>query len=399
MMTFAAARRAVAPVLVSLLLAACGAGPEKVGLLKELDTLRSREYTQVIRADAAQESDPNIQKLRQSANTLIKNSDTYYEQAMEAWDSGDQQTTDIFAEIGLIYYRAAENYARSADARVRLNEANQRYQEQLSRKNDYQRRLQAEQELVTLLETIQTLFERNEELRRSLATIEEQARAESRAIYALQEARIKQTEAEGLKAPDFARAQFAEAQNLLAQAQTFYNDEKFEETYQTALQAQQAFKTAADAARPRFSEEQDRLLRDTESQSIYERGQREFGAASAFVDARGIVIVVSGIFDGRTAGLSDAGRQQVDKVVALAREFRNHAIVIEGHTDDRGSDQSNQALSQTRANSVQDYFLQRSVASSRVSVQAFGESKPRFDNQQPAEREKNNRVEIIFRGR
>ena len=153
------------------------------------------------------------------------------------------------------------------------------------------------------------------------------------------------------------------------------------------------------SSRAQWTEEQDKLLRNTESQAIYERAQKEFGVRNAFIDARGIVVVTSGIFEGRSSGLSNSGRTLLDKVVDIAKQFKNHSIVIEGHTDDRGDDASNQSLSQARANAVQDYFLQRALATARLSVQAFGESKPRFQGQQAAERDKNNRVEIIFRGK
>lgn len=391
--------RLALPFVVSFTFAACGGARVKTGDLAELETLRGREYAAEIRKPAADEPDANLKKLRQSANDLVKQSDAYYSLALDSFDERDPANTDANAKIALMYFRAAENYARSADARIRLNQANQRYQEQLSRRNDYQKRLQSEQELVTLLETIQTLFKRNEELRRSLDSFEERAKSESRSIYALQEARIKKTEAEGLKAPDFSGAKFNEAMNLLARAETLYNDDKFDDAYQVALQAQESFKNASDLSRSRWTEEQDKLLRNTESQAIYERAQKEFGVRSAFIDARGIVVVTSGIFDGRSSGLSDDGRALLDKVIEIAKQFKNHSVVIEGHTDDRGDDTSNQSLSQARANAVQDYFLQRALATGRLTVQSFGESKPRFDNQQPAEREKNNRVEIIFRGK
>lgn len=391
--------RLALPAALSLTILACGGPRPKTGDLAELETLRAREYSAEIRKPAADEPDANLKKLRQSANDLVKQSDAFYERALESFDERDPVNTDARGKIALMYYRAAENYARSADARVRLNQANQRYQEQLFRRNDYQKRLQSEQELVTLLETIQTLFKRNEELRRSLDSFEERAKSESRSIYALQEARIKKTEAEGLKAPDFAGGKFNEAMNLLARAETLYNDDKYDDAYQVALQAQEAFKNASDQSRSQWTEEQDKLLRNTESQAIYERAQKEFGVRSAFVDARGIVVVTSGIFEGRSSGLSDDGRALLDKVIEIAKQFKNHSIVIEGHTDDRGDDASNQSLSQARANSVQDYFLQRALATGRLGVQAFGESKPRFDNQQPSERDKNNRVEIIFRGK
>jgi peptidoglycan-associated lipoprotein len=52
-------------------------------------------------------------------------------------------------------------------------------------------------------------------------------------------------------------------------------------------------------------------------------------------------------------------------------------ITIEGHTDERGSEEYNLALGERRANSVRRYLVDLGVPSSRLTVVSFGESKPR----------------------
>jgi peptidoglycan-associated lipoprotein len=52
-------------------------------------------------------------------------------------------------------------------------------------------------------------------------------------------------------------------------------------------------------------------------------------------------------------------------------------ITVEGHTDERGSEEYNLALGERRANSVRRYLTDLGVPSARLSVVSFGESKPR----------------------
>jgi peptidoglycan-associated lipoprotein len=52
-------------------------------------------------------------------------------------------------------------------------------------------------------------------------------------------------------------------------------------------------------------------------------------------------------------------------------------VTIEGHCDERGSEEYNLALGERRANSVRRYLVDLGVASTRLSVVSFGESKPR----------------------
>jgi outer membrane protein OmpA-like peptidoglycan-associated protein len=72
------------------------------------------------------------------------------------------------------------------------------------------------------------------------------------------------------------------------------------------------------------------------------------------------------------------------------------AVNIEGHTDDRGSDEHNVDLSQRRATAVAAFLTKNGVPNGSVYTQAFGESRPRVPNTDEENRAKNRRVEIVL---
>jgi len=51
-------------------------------------------------------------------------------------------------------------------------------------------------------------------------------------------------------------------------------------------------------------------------------------------------------------------------------------VVVEGHCDERGSEEYNLALGERRANSVKQYLIDSGVPASRLDTVSFGESKP-----------------------
>ena len=72
-------------------------------------------------------------------------------------------------------------------------------------------------------------------------------------------------------------------------------------------------------------------------------------------------------------------------------------VVVEGHTDSVGSDDLNNKLSQSRAQSVTDYLASAGVKPERVkAVRGFGKSKPIATNDTAAGRQMNRRVEVVI---
>lgn len=71
-------------------------------------------------------------------------------------------------------------------------------------------------------------------------------------------------------------------------------------------------------------------------------------------------------------------------------------ILIEGHTDNIGSDRSNLILSDKRAKAVKDYLVRKGVEPNRISTKGFGKSKPITTNATEFGRRLNRRTEIII---
>ncbi len=71
-------------------------------------------------------------------------------------------------------------------------------------------------------------------------------------------------------------------------------------------------------------------------------------------------------------------------------------ILVEGHTDSVGNEYYNQRLSEDRAQSIIDYLTRvHGIETDRLSMQAFGESRPLESNASEAGRAKNRRVEFV----
>jgi outer membrane protein OmpA-like peptidoglycan-associated protein len=71
-------------------------------------------------------------------------------------------------------------------------------------------------------------------------------------------------------------------------------------------------------------------------------------------------------------------------------------MVIEGHTDDRGSAEFNRTLSQARAESVKSYLVSKGVEPSRLDAKGFGPDRPIASNQTAEGRAVNRRVDFII---
>jgi len=101
---------------------------------------------------------------------------------------------------------------------------------------------------------------------------------------------------------------------------------------------------------------------------------------------------VSFAFD--SADLTPEAKQNLDAIAEVFIEFPDTELSIEGHTDNVGDENYNLKLSKRRADSVVDYLVSKGVAKNRFKVEAFGETRPRFDNMTKEGQAKNRRVEI-----
>ena len=113
-------------------------------------------------------------------------------------------------------------------------------------------------------------------------------------------------------------------------------------------------------------------------------------------DGDNINLVMPGNITFETAGHDiNAGFYEVlDSVVLVLQEFDQTLIVVAGHTDSRGSEDYNQALSERRAGSVATYLRSREIVEARIETVGFGERVPIASNENDEGRSLNRRAEL-----
>ncbi|OZC02686.1 OmpA family protein [Rubricoccus marinus] len=114
---------------------------------------------------------------------------------------------------------------------------------------------------------------------------------------------------------------------------------------------------------------------------------------------RGLVLTLGDVlFDVGKAELKPGSYRAVEQLVQFLNEYPQRRVLIEGFTDSSGSDDTNLALSQRRADAVQRALVERGIAANRVATRGYGEAFPRATNDNPAGRQLNRRVEVIISG-
>jgi outer membrane protein OmpA-like peptidoglycan-associated protein len=156
-----------------------------------------------------------------------------------------------------------------------------------------------------------------------------------------------------------------------------------EQSRLAALQAQQNAQQAENdraAMRTRLSEQLNSVLQTRDS-------------------ARGLIVSMSDVlFDTGKYSLKPGAREKLAKVAGILLAYPGLNIEVGGFTDNVGSDQMNQTLSENRARSVRDYLVQQGVATNSVTATGFGETLPVATNDNAAGRQQNRRVELLVSG-
>ena len=128
---------------------------------------------------------------------------------------------------------------------------------------------------------------------------------------------------------------------------------------------------------------------------------RKLAAAAALKvteEERGTVIVLPGnvLFASGKWRLTQGARHKLTLVAGtLQPQAETHVFTVEGHTDSRGTPDSNQLLSERRAQAVMNFLVSQGIPSSSIKAVGVGQTRPIADNSSRSGRQQNRRVEIV----
>jgi outer membrane protein OmpA-like peptidoglycan-associated protein len=99
-------------------------------------------------------------------------------------------------------------------------------------------------------------------------------------------------------------------------------------------------------------------------------------------------------FEFDKADLRPEDRELLSRIAGILMTSHDYTVSVNGHTDDVGTDDYNQKLSERRAEAVRDYLVKAGLSPDILSVQGHGKSMPLVRGTSDAARGKNRRVEL-----
>lgn len=101
-------------------------------------------------------------------------------------------------------------------------------------------------------------------------------------------------------------------------------------------------------------------------------------------------------FEYDRATLDDAARAELKKHYQYLNKNGKTNIIVEGHCDNRGTDEYNLALGERRAKAIKDYLVNLGIAANRLSTISYGEERPAIQGDSESAWSKNRRGEFVI---
>lgn len=99
-------------------------------------------------------------------------------------------------------------------------------------------------------------------------------------------------------------------------------------------------------------------------------------------------------FDFDKADLRPEDRELLSRIAGVLLTFEDYSVQVFGHTDDVGTEEYNQELSERRAAAVRNYLVEAGVPPDILTTQGLGKSSPLVEGSDPESRQRNRRVEV-----
>jgi outer membrane protein OmpA-like peptidoglycan-associated protein len=341
-----------------------------------LDLLEARNAVAIAKAAGAQQyADSSLMK----AEDMLQRAENYYERKQGRTPIGTaaRGATELAEDARVLSLRKQEQAREQAAQR-----ANQ--EAQAKAQQEAQAAQQAEQ---------QAQAQANEDARRRAEAEQAQAQAQLQKDQALAQQQQALAAAEAAQqAADDALRQKQEAQEQQQQAQL-----QAQQAQQLAQQAQQQSRQAQQQAQ---QAEQEKQAAIQQREQMRARLMAQLNQVLQTRDtARGLIVSMPDVlFAFDKYDLKPDARERLAKISGILLAYPGLKLEVEGHTDNIGSDEYNDALSEKRADSVRSYLISSGVPPDSIRAVGLGKADPVADNSTAEGRQMNRRVDIIVSG-
>jgi outer membrane protein OmpA-like peptidoglycan-associated protein len=310
------------------------------------------------------------------------------------WAGADKDATDSFKKAeGMLKqaetYKAQKSGNKSISMAAREAVQTAEDSRLIALKRQEENKLAAERSAAAARENSARL---DAERSRAAADQAARSREEAQRQQQLETERRARAEAERAKAEaDAARTKaLAEADALRAEREKAAANALADRERSAAEQARQAAEASRLAAEKAQREKQElRIMLVEQLNKVLETRDT----------ARGLIVNMSDVlFDTGKFTLKPLAREKLAKISGIVIAHPGLKLEVEGHTDNVGTDELNQKLSEQRADTVKSYLIQQGLNPSIVTSRGFGEAQPVASNDNAAGRQQNRRVEMIVSG-
>ena len=111
-------------------------------------------------------------------------------------------------------------------------------------------------------------------------------------------------------------------------------------------------------------------------------------------DTKEIDATMNILFDFDKADIRPSEKAKLDELAGVFSDYPENIVIVEGHTDSKGSAAYNKRLSELRASRVAEYLRSKNIDISSLTARGYGESQPVATNETAAGREQNRRVDL-----
>ncbi|MEO8465134.1 MAG: OmpA family protein [Gammaproteobacteria bacterium] len=194
-----------------------------------------------------------------------------------------------------------------------------------------------------------------------------------------------------------AKEQVAQAEAARARVLLESREREAEAAKEVAVEQSQLADARARQAESARDDAQQAQANAERSQADAARARQELEDLKAKRTERGMVLTLGDVlFDTAASAVKPGGMSVLDRVSVFLKDHDQVRVMVEGHTDSRGSDEFNQHLSEQRAESVAQALESHGVDADRVETIGRGESMPIAGNDTVAGQQLNRRVELVF---